>query len=676
MTALLQRFYYSNSIQGFLQDSSQRILGLLSEHHQFSLEDLQKNAWIEQISILKRQFAGHPEIFGHIYFEFAIPRMGKRVDVILLISDVIFVLEFKVGEEGYPPHAVDQAVDYCLDLKNFHEQSHDQKIVPILVSTNAPDAINEIQASPDQVLSLLRANQYNLLRVIQSVPISHIDQIDPEAWARSIYKPTPTIIEAAQALYRGHSVEEISRSDSGAINLSRTAYAITQVIEQSKLNSRKSICFITGVPGAGKTLAGLNIANQRHDFEAEEHAVFLSGNGPLVDVLREALARNEVEEKKNTLDSITKSMAATKAKAFIQNIHHFRDDSLASNEPPIEKVVVFDEAQRAWTKEQTASFMKQKKGISDFGMSEPDFLISVMDRHQGWAVIICLIGGGQEINRGEAGLPEWFSALEEDFPHWDVYVSDKLSDDEYTMGNSLYPHIRENRTVIRQELHLGVSVRSFRSEKQSDFVKALLDNQPERATSIFFELKSSFPMVVTRDLELAKNWLRSKARGNERFGLVASSGANRLRPEGINIKAKIDPKNWFLNGKSDVRSSYFLEEVATEFDIQGLELDWVCVGWDGNFCYSPGGWHYRNFSGTKWQNINDSSRQLYLKNSYRVLLTRARQGIVIFVPNGNDSDLTRQKDIYDPTYRFLRSIGIPELSSTLSGQDRLSRSRE
>lgn len=663
MTSRIKRAYYSNSIEHFLHDSSSRILGLLAEHHQFSLEDLQRNSWIEQIKILKEQLGVHPVISGHIFFEFTIPRMGKRVDVVLLIGDVVFVLEFKVGETGYPKYAIDQAVDYCLDLKNFHAESHSKKIVPILVSTNAQEASNEIGISTDLIFFPLCANQYDLMSVIQSVPISLNAPINPESWTASVYKPTPTIIEAAQALYRGHSVDEISRSDSGAINLSRTAHAIARVIDHSKQASRKSICFITGVPGAGKTLAGLNIANLRHDFEAEEHAVFLSGNGPLVEVLREALARNEVEDKKNTNNRITKSAATTKAKSFIQNIHHFRDDALSSDQPPIEKVVVFDEAQRAWTKEQTTSFMKQKKGLADFGMSEPDFLISVMDRHQDWAVIICLIGGGQEINRGEAGLPEWFGALEEDYPHWDVYVSDKLTDSEYTMGNALYPHIEENRTAIREELHLGVSVRSFRSEKQSDFVKALLDDEPERATSIFFELKANFPLVVTRDLEAAKNWLRSKARGNERFGMIASSGANRLRPEGINIKAKIDPKNWFLNGKDDVRSSYFLEEVATEFDIQGLELDWVCVGWDGNFCYSPSGWQYRNFSGTKWQNINDVSRQMFLKNSYRVLLTRARQGMVIYVPYGSEIDVTRSKSLYDPTFDFLRRIGIPEMSN-------------
>lgn len=664
----MRREYYSNSLAGFLDDSNEAILGHLSEHHHFALEELQRNAWMEQIQILKRLFSRQPYVLGHLLFEYAIPRMGKRVDVVLLIGDVVFVLEFKVGERGYPRFAIDQTVDYCLDLKNFHEQSHQRKIVPILVATQAPEVANELEIFDDRVFAPLRANQHNLLQVLGSVPTDSSNAINADEWSKSAYKPTPTIIEAAQALYRGHSVQEISRSDSGAINLSRTAHAIAEIIDHSKKDSRKSICFITGVPGAGKTLAGLNIANQRHDFEAEEHAVFLSGNGPLVEVLREALARNEVEDRKHTLNRIKKSAALSKARAFIQNIHHFRDDALSTEQPPNERVVVFDEAQRAWTKDQTAYFMKQKKGISDFGKSEPDFLISVLDRHRDWAVIICLVGGGQEINRGEAGLPEWFSALEQDYPHWDVYVSDRLSDSEYTMGAPLYPHIRENRTAIRNELHLGVSVRSFRSESQSDFVKALLDNKPEVATEIFFELKATFPTVVTRDMELAKNWLRAQARGSERYGLVASSGANRLRPEGINVKAKIDPKNWFLNGKDDVRSSYYLEEVATEFDIQGLELDWVCLGWDGNFCYSPGGWQYRNFSGTKWQNINDQSRQLYLKNAYRVLLTRARQGLVIFVPDGSDKDRTRPASLYDPTFRYLQSIGIPSLT-----EDRLPR---
>ena len=274
-------------------------------------------------------------------------------------------------------------------------------------------------------------------------------------------------------MYQGHSVREISRSDSGAENLTKTADAINKIIEKSKRNKTKSICFITGVPGAGKTLAGLNLANERHKFSEEEHAVFLSGNGPLVEVLQEALARNKVE---NSLDGIKKTIALRESKAFIQNIHHFRDDALENNTAPIEKVVVFDEAQRAWNQKQTSFFMQRKKGIDNFIQSEPEFLISVMDRREDWCVIVCLIGGGQEINTGEAGLLEWFSAIKKQFNHWQVYVSNEISDTEYTREldlKNLFYGIKRYEFV--SDLHLKTSIRSFRSEHVAKFVKAILD---------------------------------------------------------------------------------------------------------------------------------------------------------------------------------------------------------
>lgn len=397
--------------------------------------------------------------------------------------------------------------------------------------------------------------------------------IDPSGWLDSIYKPTPTIIEAAQALYNNHSVEEISRSDSGAINLGVTSQAISEIIEHSKRNGRKSICFITGVPGSGKTPAGLNIANSRNQVDTGEHAVFLSGNGPLVDVLQEALARNEVQRKKGTLESIGKKQALTKTKAFIQNIHHFRDDAIQNTKPPIERVVVFDEVQRAWTLDQTRSFMARKKNVPNFTMSEPEFLISVMDRHEDWATIICLIGGGQEINTGEAGLPEWFHAIHEYYPHWDVYISNKLTDHEYTNGDNTYSFLTTRQLTIKNELHLAMSLRSFRSENLSSFVKAFLDLNIPEARSLYKDLEGAYPIHVTRNLQTAKAWLKSKARGSEGMGIIASSGAYRLRPYGIHIKSEVDPKTWFLNERADVRAAGFLEEAATEFDIQGLELD-------------------------------------------------------------------------------------------------------
>jgi DUF2075 family protein len=530
------------------------------------------------------------------------------------------------------------------------------------VATDAPPVLNTLSAYDDLVYSPLQANKNNLKFVIDDV-VSHIpkETIDFTAWQESIYKPTPTIIEAAQALYRGHGVSEISRSDSGAINLSKTSEAISHIIDYSKKYSQKSICFIAGVPGAGKTLAGLNIANERHNVDAGEHAVFLSGNGPLVMVLQEALARNEVKDSQATSSRITKNKALAKTKSFIQNIHHFRDDSIQTDQPPIEKVAIFDEAQMAWTQEHTSSFMSRKKGIQGFNMSEPDFLISVMNRHHDYAIIICLIGGGQEINTGEAGLPEWFSAIEKKYPHWHVFVSGMLSDPEYTGNNNIYSEINPSKLHIQKDLHLSVSVRSYRSEKVSEFVKNIIDNNKTSAKSLWEEIKKDYPICLTRNIDTARNWLKQKARGSERIGLVASSGAYRLRPHGIHVKTSIDPKNWFLNDKEDIRSSYYLEEAATEFDIQGLELDWACVAWDADFRFNNRHWEYKNFRGSNWQNVNDETRQQYLKNAYRVLLTRARQGMVIFVPEGSGEDITRKNEFYDATYNYLKEVGLPTI---------------
>ena len=651
------RAYYSRPINKFLDDNESYILGELSKFNQFSLEEQQRNAWLKQVRILKEQLKNFEN--GHIIFEYTIPRMGKRVDVVIIKESVVFVIEFKVNETEYLNYAIDQAVDYAIDLKNFQEGSHFITLVPILIATEAPEIENKFEKFADDIYRPLRCNKNGIMNIIDRInKMESGEKIDAIKWENSLYKPTPTIIEAAQALYQGHSVKDISRSDSGAINLSRTAEAINQIIDISKKNSKKSICFITGVPGAGKTLAGLNLANERHKFSEEEHAVFLSGNGPLVEVLQEALARNEVE---NATEKTTKSAALRKAKAFIQNIHHFRDDAISKPEAPIEKVVVFDEAQRAWTLKQTSDFMQKKKGVENFNMSEPEFLISIMNRHKEWAVIICLIGGGQEINTGEAGLPEWFSAIKKYYSDWNVYLSIELSDIEYTRGQKLEEIISGLNYKSMNELHLSTSIRSFRSENVSKFVKAILDCDKKLAQTIKIELSEKYPVVMTRKFENAKEWLKIQARGTERIGVLASSGAYRLKPFGINVQTKIEAKNWFLNPKDDVRSSFFLEDTATEFDVQGLELDWTCVAWDADLRFESDNWCYKKFVGTKWQNVNDEERVIYLKNAYRVLLTRARQGMVIFIPKGDNRDLTRQKEFYDNTYKYLKEIGIEEI---------------
>jgi hypothetical protein len=658
----MNRSYYSALISDFINEDVDSIYGKISGQYDLNkLAIQQSNAWKSQILILKNSLK---DFIGKLYFEFTIPRMGKRVDNILIINNCIFIIEFKIGSVVFDSYAKEQAFNYGLDMNNFHEGSHNKIIIPILVADVAADVQNVYHNAYDNLHDTIFANASNLSEVI-NLSLLHFAGSEPigvDHWENSIYKPTPTIIEAATALYKKHNVEEISRSDAGAENLSVTSACISQIIDFSKANNKKSICFITGVPGAGKTLAGLNIANLRSNYEQEEHAVFLSGNGPLVDVLREALARDKVKTAKEDNAAITKFMATSHVKSFIQNIHHFRDASLKDDRPPIEKVTIFDEAQRAWTKEQASSFMKRNKGVADFDKSEPEFLIEVMDRHQDWCTIVCLIGGGQEINTGEAGLEEWIRPFANRFSSWNIYYSSKIiEDDNYIKDQNALAILHDRNAIKKPELHLSVSLRSFRSAQLSNFVQQIISNNPIEAASIYTQfIKKDYPIALTRDLDTARSWLKLKAVGNERTGIVASSGAIRLRPFGLNVKAKIDAPIWFLNDKEDIRSSFFLEEVATEFDIQGLELDWTCVAWDGNLHYHNNQWQCKNFKGTKWQNISSPEITKYLINSYRVLLTRARQGMIIYIPYGNVEDITRPPHIYDGTFEFFKSIGIDE----------------
>ncbi len=647
--------YYYNSISGFLNTSDETILGRLMISDEFMTTQEQKRAWQEEIEILKTHLRNVPD--GSIIFEYTIPRIGDRIDVVCLINGIIFALEFKVNNNSYLQDDEEQVVDYALDLKYFHEESEKRYIVPILIATEAPDFNNQVTVFDDKILDTILCNKFNISEkingILRRIPVG--ESISANAWINSRYRPTPTIIEAAQALYQKHDVKEISRNDAGAENLEKTNAAINYVIEDCKANNKKAICFITGVPGAGKTLAGLNIANTRHQFEENDHAVFLSGNGPLVQVLQEALARDDAKR-----NSISKSKAKTKTKAFIQIVHRFRDAAVMGEEPPLEKVAIFDEAQRAWDMEQLTKFMAQKKGVPDYNKSEPESLIEFMNRHDDWATIVCLVGGGQEINTGEGGIVDWFDALRNHFPDWEIYLSNKMTDTEYVGDSSIDELLGRDYHII-PELHLSVSMRSFRSEKQSAFVKALLDCNKNEASEMYEELKEKYPIVLTRDLNKAKNWVRKKSRGTERYGMMATSAAERLRTRGIWAANEIKPVKWFLEGKDNVDSSYYLEITATEFDVQGLEIDYGIVAWDGDVRYCDGDFIYRRFTRNMWCNVNKEERRRYMKNAYRVLLTRSRQGMVIYVPEGNVEDPTTSPELYDCTYGYLKSIGIEEI---------------
>jgi len=659
----MKRHYFSESIKTFCSLSVEEIIGILILNNEFSSERTQTEAWVRQIEILQPLLIGFK---GSIFFEYSIPRMGKRIDVVLIIENVIFILEFKVGEKEYLQAAVDQVWDYSLDLKNFHETSASHLIAPILVATKAKEVLISISTTNhnDNLLFPIKANSNNLLHTINAVlEYSEGENIDSDTWLLGRYSPTPTIIEAAMALYNGHTVADISRSDATAQNLSHTSDAVSDIIKSAKKNSEKAICFVTGVPGAGKTLVGLNIATKHFDKDEGLTSVFLSGNGPLVAILREALTRDKVKRVKASGNKITKGEVLSEVKVFIQNVHHFRDDCLVDElAAPFDHVAIFDEAQRAWNKEMTTNFMSRKKNRPGFQLSEPEFLISCLDRHKDWAVIVCLVGGGQEINTGEAGISEWIESLNRSFPDWKVFISNKLEDSEYASGKSL-ELIKEHKYVsIKPELHLSVSLRSFRAEHLSLLIKNILDLNIDKAKEYLIEINKKYPIVISRDLDKAKQWLKSKARGSERFGIVVSSQAQRLKPYAIDVKSPMDPIHWFLDDKDDVRSSYYLEDVATEFQVQGLELDWSCVTWDADFRYSDTGWQHYSFVGNKWQNIRKEERKQYLKNAYRVLLTRARQGMVIVVPEGDSQDPTRMHEYYDSTYEYLRSVGFEELS--------------
>jgi len=655
----MQREYYSDSIANFRKTSPDKILGTLARNNDFSLEQTQREAWLEEINILQKALL-HFE--GAIYFEYSIPRMGKRIDVILLIGPAIFILEFKVGEKEFSSFAMDQVWDYALDLKNFHESSHAHLIAPLLIATKAKGVFPIISTTSqnDKLLFPIKCSGELLDQVITKVLLVSEDaNIDRREWERGRYHPTPTIIEAAMALYNGHSVSDISRSDASAINLRDTSDAISEIIRFSKEKTQKSICFVTGVPGAGKTLVGLNIATTHINKNTDLYSVFLSGNGPLVAILREALARDKVRHEKELGHKIKKNAAMSDVKAFIQNVHNFRDECLIDTQkPPIEHVALFDEAQRAWNLEQTANFMLRRKHNPHFKLSEPEFLISCLDRHLDWAVVVCLVGGGQEINTGEAGISEWIEALNRSYPNWHIYISSRLTDSEYGAGKILEEVKSRSNIVYKDELHLAVSMRSFRAENVSLLVKQLLDLQTNEARKTLKNVDSKYPIVITRDLSKAKQWLKQQARGTERYGIVVSSQAQRLKPYAIDVKSPMDPIHWFLDGKEDVRSSYYLEDVATEFQVQGLELDWACVTWDADFRYTKNGWEHWSFIGDHWNHIKKLERQNYLKNAYRVLLTRARQGMVIVVPQGSSEDLTRKDGFYNPTFEYLQAIGF------------------
>lgn len=658
---MYDRAYYSDTLASFLARDELAVLGQLTTASEFDVDLPQREAWQAEVRVLRSALASFHD--GHVFLEFVVPRVGKRIDAVLLLHGRLIVLEFKIGATSFGRADIDQVWDYALDLKNFHETSHHRNIWPALVITGNFGKLAEgAEGAADKVAEPTLLSSDRLGEWLAQVAGPRVEEATAaNEWQRGRYRPTPTIIEAVTSLYRRHSVHEIARHDAGAKNLAQTSTAVARIIERSRDNGWKSICLVTGVPGAGKTLVGLDVATRFQDADSELHSVYLSGNGPLVAILSEALARDQVQQERLKGRTVRKGHARQAVQTFIQAVHHFRDEGLKDPRPPADHVAIFDEAQRAWNLPKTADFMKRKKGRSGFAQSEPDFLVSCLDRHPDWAVVVCLVGGGQEINTGEAGISEWLEVIRRSYPEWHVHLSSQLTDSEYNAEAAITALADRPNVFFDDDLHLAVSMRSFRAEHVSTFVKKVLDREVADAAKLYRQFAQRFPVVMTRSVDTARAWLRRQARGNERYGLVVSSQALRLKPHAIDVRAPVDPVNWFLNDRDDVRSSYYLEDVATEFQVQGLELDWVGVVWDADLRHQDNGWQHHSFVGNRWLNIHKADRQLYLKNAYRVLLTRARQGMVIVVPEGCEQDPTRDSAFYDGTFRYLRSIGIEEL---------------
>lgn len=662
MPATVSSYYTVQSTAHFIAEPATEVLGTLTGNSGFDITQEQRDAWEEQIEVLQGALHG---LEGAITLEYVVPRIGSRVDAVVIVGAALIVIEFKVFSRSYDRAAIEQVWDYALDLKNFHEASHHTAIFPVLVATDATWSDSSFsEPFSDQVHPPARCNSAGLRALLlDAVGRASGAAIDSQQWAASPYRPTPTIIEAARALYRSHSVESVARNDAGAKNLVTTSAYVERIADQAQAATEKSIIFVTGVPGAGKTLVGLNLATKRLGAESD-HSVFLSGNGPLVSVLREVLAMDHVEQKAAAGITVRKGEARGIVSTFIQNIHHFRDDALRSANPPSDHLVIFDEAQRAWDRKKTSDFMRRKKKRPNFDQSESEFLISYLDRHVDWAVIVCLVGGGQEIHDGEAGIAAWLDAAREKFPHWNIYLSSTLSESEYAAEAAIERLNSHPRVSFSDDLHLATSMRSFRAERLSHLVRAILDLDPDAARECSRDLLARYPIVLTRDLPAAKRWIKRRARGTERFGLVASSAAQRLKPHAIDVRVQVNPVHWFLKDRDDTRSSYYLEDAATEFQVQGLELDWSLVTWDADLRYSGDRWSFNEFKGSKWQTVGATNpvRKRYLLNAYRVLLTRARQGMVIFVPHGDTEDRTRPPAFYDGTFRYLQELGLPELA--------------
>jgi hypothetical protein len=634
----------------------------------------QTKAWDGFISVLQAELtalvADCPDAANWgVLLEYPLYRLRKRIDAVILTTNQILVLEAKVGENQFRAEDERQVEDYALDLRDFHAGCRDHVLIPVLWCTNAPEAKADCRADPvDGVTPVQRVGTGQLRTVLRRFVSSHSHaRLVLDKWDAAPYQPVPTIIQAATSIFAGHDVRDIARAD--ASNLAVSARRIVDIIAGAKRDCRKIVVFLTGVPGAGKTLAGLQVVHDAVTTGTEDRGdiVYLSGNTPLVVVLREALAQDTVERKRAAGARSGLADERRLIRTRIQHINDFLKQYLSDTTStlPHEHAIVFDEAQRAWDARQGAKKFKRQQ-------SEPALLLEIMSRHTDWCACVCLVGGGQEINTGEEGISGWGDALRNLVgaqSRWAVYgPEDVFHGGASTGGLALGELPAAITSAPDQDLRLSVPLRSYRSPAMSEWVKAVLDaNLP--AAKAQAQLLTAYPIVLTRCLNRARTWLRERGRGERRYGLLASSGARRLRADGLGeiLQATHGPAiaQWYLNGRDDIRSSFALEVPANEYACQGLEIDFSCVCWGGDLLFAPqtGCWLCRRLSGNAWHNVGSVEDRRYVRNTYRVLLTRAREGLVIWVPRGDESDRTRSPEELDATADFLVAAGARILAA-------------
>ncbi len=667
------RTYYESTIEDFaLIKNPDDIVEFLVESDEYTEPHqlhLQKNAWSNQIKILKKYLQDKK---GYIIFEYVLSRVNMRIDVVLLMDDIVYSLEFKNNEVTFNDDDINQADGYGYALKNFYEVNRNKYVVPILIATKAPDSIcsNGADLGIDKLFSLFKANTNKMEQYIDLIRSKYGSDViyteeEFEEWVNSPFKPNPTIIQSARSIYMNNQVDAFFKFDSGQENLDVTEATVESILIEAKQNKKKIICFVSGVPGAGKTLVGLDLAGKTRNDKANDlpDAVFFSGNGPLINVLTEALGRDAF--KNNPVKFPNKNRAVTDVKTFIQDLHAFKQDIIATKKKKVieENVLIFDEAQRVWDEAQLEKWLT-KKGADKkyFGLSEADLLLDVF-KEKDWGVIVALIGLGQDIHTGENGLGLWFKSLLSKHNEWDIRLSKNIFNQKADVLDAYKNEILNCPRVKECDgLYLKTCIRTPRASKLSEFVEALLNNEPEKA-KISLENFDNFPICITRDLHHAEQFILENTLRRERCGKLCSSNSKTLGRDSHSFD-NIDNwhfANWMLD-ESGRDSSNSLVFAASEFNIQGLEIDWSLLGWDMDMYYSNGAWNQQKMLTPKRFVVSDEIVKKHILNSYRVLLTRARKGMIIYIPKAGDyEDKYNTAKYYDSTYDYLKSCGIKDI---------------